>query len=121
MYISDFISGSGWAVDACGVCGGTNLCKLDPVTVTLGRRRATLAAQSERNDSKGTMAWSGDRTEDIFTEDDGGQPGATDRLDQADHSSFGPRSTSGGVWWQALLISLAAAAWSASSLAFFTS
>ena len=31
---------SGLAIDACGVCGGINLCKLNAVTVTLGSRRS---------------------------------------------------------------------------------
>ncbi len=43
----DGVIDSGRAVDACGVCGGTNLCKFEKQTFTIGGRRAANASKAD--------------------------------------------------------------------------
>ncbi len=90
-------------MDACGICGGTNLCKIDTATVTLGGRRGDRirigAFPPGRNDS----AWP-----DSGRDGPPGGPGPG--WDSEEESSAGVRGVVGG-WRRLLVAALAAVAW----------
>ncbi len=96
--------GSGRAVDACGVCGGINLCKIDTATITLGGRRGDHMEVGAGAAIGNGSAWrAADRT--VPTE---GPGGIGDWEEETQESSA---STKGVAGWRCLWVALVALAW----------